>query len=417
MSTIIRLIQIQSEEICGGGTKVLFRKVRTAANYLKQCCGFILALPVIVAIRLISPVILIRFGMIWRERIGHYLLNTEIYLCERDAGLHSRHVIDLFCYSSPFQCNHQLSEMWERSRLLRIWSPTSYLYAANRLLPGYERHTIETSDQDIHGLLWRFPPHISFTGQEERKGRAELESMGVPVGAKIICFHARDSRYLAETHRHDYWNYHNYRDSDIDNYLLAAEELVKRGYYLIRMGAIVEKPLRYSNQYIIDYATSYRTDFLDIYLGSRCEYMICSATGVFAIPLMFRKSIVYVNFIPFEYLPIWQSNSLVIFKKLWLKNERRFMTFGEILDSGAGKFIKSEQYARIGIEPIENTPQEIAAISLEMDERLKGTWQTTEEDEELQRRFWSLFRSSELHGAIRPRIGKDFLRQNQDLLR
>ena len=51
-----------------------------------------------------------------------------------------------------------------------------------------------------------------------------------------------------------------------------------------------------------------------------------------------------------------------------------------------------------------------------MDERLKGTWQTTEEDEELQQRFWSLFRKSELHGVIKARIGGDFLRQNKDLL-
>lgn len=51
-----------------------------------------------------------------------------------------------------------------------------------------------------------------------------------------------------------------------------------------------------------------------------------------------------------------------------------------------------------------------------MDERLKGMWQTTEEDEELQRRFWSLFKPSELNRVFRSRIGAEFLRQNRELL-
>ena len=51
-----------------------------------------------------------------------------------------------------------------------------------------------------------------------------------------------------------------------------------------------------------------------------------------------------------------------------------------------------------------------------MDERLKGTWQTTEEDEELQQRFWSLFKPSELNQVFLSRIGAEFLRQNRELL-
>ncbi len=60
--------------------------------------------------------------------------------------------------------------------------------------------------------------------------------------------------------------------------------------------------------------------------------------------------------------------------------------------------------------------RKINQVTIEMDERLKGTWQTTEEDEALQQRFWSLFKSSDWHGVIRSRIGRDFLRQNKELL-
>lgn len=54
-----------------------------------------------------------------------------------------------------------------------------------------------------------------------------------------------------------------------------------------------------------------------------------------------------------------------------------------------------------------------------MDECLKETWVSTEEDEVLQRRFWSIFKSntsSDLNKVYRSRIRTEFLRQNKELL-
>ena len=92
------------------------------------------------------------------------------------------------------------------------------------------------------------------------------------------------------------------------------------------------------------------------------------------------------------------------------------MTVGEIINSGVGRFLYTEKYENMGIELIENTPEEILDVVDEMDQRLKGTWQMAEEDEELQMRFWSYFKSSDLHGVICSRIGAKFLRQNKELL-
>ena len=81
-----------------------------------------------------------------------------------------------------------------------------------------------------------------------------------------------------------------------------------------------------------------------------------------------------------------------------------------------GRCMQAERYERLGIEPVENTPEEITALTKEMDERLNGTWQTTEEEEALQRRFWSLFKRDELNGVFYLRIGSAFLRENRALL-
>ena len=61
------------------------------------------------------------------------------------------------------------------------------------------------------------------------------------------------------------------------------------------------------------------------------------------------------------------------------------MTFSERMNLVFGGTDTSEIIAKLNLELIENTPEEIKAVTIEMDERLNGTWKTTEEDEELQR--------------------------------
>jgi hypothetical protein len=83
-----------------------------------------------------------------------------------------------------------------------------------------------------------------------------------------------------------------------------------------------------------------------------------------------------------------------------------------------------DQYEESGLEVIENSPEEITDLVIEMDERLNGTWKTPDFDEELQNHFWSLFKNSTIpatpRGAlsadvILSRAGASFLRQDREL--
>ena len=196
----------------------------------------------------------------------------------------------------------------------------------------------------------------------------------------------------------------------------AAEELTRRGYFALRMGAAVNEPLQTENPMVIDYATHFRTDFMDMYLGNQCRFLLITDCGYSNVAQVFRRPIVWTNFPYLDLVHTWLPNQIFIPKKLWHEEAQRFLTFPEILDSKIGRIARSDEMDQLGITLIENSPEEISAVALEMDDRLKGTWQETEEDEELQRRFRELFDSSELHGQIVSRIGAEFLRQNRDLL-
>jgi putative glycosyltransferase (TIGR04372 family) len=91
------------------------------------------------------------------------------------------------------------------------------------------------------------------------------------------------------------------------------------------------------------------------------------------------------------------------------------MTFSENLNLRIGEGGENELTSTLELEIIENSPEEILAVTIEMDERLNGTWQASDEDEDLQKRFWALFGPDKLKSSDF-RIGAEYLRSNKELL-
>src|SRR4030067_847580 len=178
----------QINDIRKGGVAVFFRKLLTFLVYLLS----IPFIPLILIIRLLRPILWIRFGFLISPRMGHYAANTELYLCERDAGLQPKRTLDLF-FNGGRICNEQLKKMWDRTPNRHIWKLWRYFYIANKVLPGNRKHTISLpTDRDIHGLLERASVHLSFTSEEERTGCEGLREIGIKDGSKFVCFLSRD---------------------------------------------------------------------------------------------------------------------------------------------------------------------------------------------------------------------------------
>lgn len=381
----------------------LFRLLLTPFAFL--CVGLI---------RLIWRWKIVRIGDLWSTRIGHLVGNTECYLCEKDAGLHNG-FLDLW-YSQSNSANKTIEKKY-RSQLNMI--PTwlgDLTVRVNRLFVGWERHEVRSTqfDRDVHNLWEKHSPHIEFTVSEEKKGKRLLRKLGIPDGAKWVCLIVRDGAYLKAVAPGQDFSYHDYRDSDIHNYVPTVLELVRRGYYVIRMGHHVDKPLRVKHSRVIDYAwDGHRTEFGDLYLGAKCAFCIGSCTGFVSIPQVFRRPICFVNHVPLEYSPTFYEHGLMIFKHHEKDGKR--MSFREIFDSGAGQFTFRQQFEKAGITLVENTSQEIYSAVMEMEDILI---QHPRRARFLQHNFWNEFslravdqyNGKPLHGKARVRIGKDFLK-------
>ena len=101
---------------------------------------------------------------------------------------------------------------------------------------------------------------------ENNKGIELLENLGIPKNAEWICISNRDSAYKKKYIPKFNLSYHDHRNFSVKSLVPAAEYFANKGYYVVRMGSIVEEKLGSENKKVIDYANSnFVIDFSEIF--------------------------------------------------------------------------------------------------------------------------------------------------------
>ena len=399
------------------------RKIITLVKYILDGILFILLLPytilALLIIRILAPFIIIRLGWIVSWRIGHYAGNLELNLCEQSNN--PVKTLDIWC-ERTVTCNTQLTIVFKR--VINIFPKFLVypVYILNNFIPGGDKHNITLpacNDRDVNNLISNVcsSSNVWLTKDEEEKGRRGLIKLGINPKDKFVCLIVRDSAYLdkqkQENHSGVDWSYHDYRDTEIDDYKLAAQYLVEQGYYVIRMGATVNKPFACDSDKIIDYAyENMRTDFMDIYLGLKCHFCISTSTGYDAVPSLFRRPLVVVNNPHIEYIYSFFPKTITIFKKVFNIDTREYLSIKNILDSGVGRFDRTNQFVESKLKLIDNTPEEIRDAVVEMVLKLDKEWSDQWYDDNVKDRVDQFYSASQLNGKILSRFGTKFIKEN-----
>jgi len=384
------------------------------------------SIPLLMLLYLLKPVVHIKLFRTFNEdRIGHLAMNTDLFL--RRLQLHDPRKPREFWigFASTKPANAHLLKMFIRAfrtRGIKIIQTPSVLY--NILIKSV------LSDQSLFGRSSFFLPvpansneyyeynstsyNLSFTEEEEKKGYALLRQMGIPDSAWFVCIHARNLPSSPVN------PLNAYRNCSIKNFMAAAGYITSKGGYVIRLGSDAEKEMVTNSPYIIDYAKKHRTDFRDIYLCAKCKFFLGSNTGLSIVSELFHVPLAETNFPTCGQLfTPFRSNSLFLLKKLWSKKEKRFLSFQEILEfekKTSYNDWKNFSYERYGLDCVENSPEEILDLAREMNERIDGTWKTTPEDEELQKKFKSFITPEHRCYGTPVRIGTLFLKKNKIFL-
>jgi len=156
---------------------------------------------------------------------------------------------------------------------------------------------------------------------------------------------------------------------------------------------------------------------MDIFLSARCKFFIGCSSGLRILAGAFGTRSVCVNTCaPFSEILVYGPEDLGIPKLIWSIKDERYLSFKEILSSPVANFYEDRVFAANNLRLVENSPEDIKDVVVEMLDRLEGKVEYSEEDERLQSQVKSLMNPTHYsYGAI-SRVGRSFLKKYGNLL-
>ena len=339
------------------------------------------ALLAVFLMHLIRPLLLIQICEVYKHRIGHFAIETElIRLSTKKRRQSGQQVLTIYYFPDRQPANRQLEVMWRRElpTVHRTWG-----WLLNELTRKSTTFNItsQRTTIDRDGLLTEFAPLLKFTSEE--LNRSEIARLNLTSGEKFICLHVRDTAYYSNSF--GYTNHQLFRNTDIQTYVQASEALAEMGYTVFRMGAIVKEPLVSKHPKVIDYATNgMRTDFLDIYLGAHCAFTITTSSGWDSIPTIFRRPCMKLNVLPVCQPELFLFPYIFLPKLIVDAETESYLSLNQIFDHGISKLYDINLYSEAGVKIQDLSSEELVEAVTEMVQRFEGTFVETPEQKEMQ---------------------------------
>ncbi len=381
----------------------------------------------------IRPLGVIRFGLIYSDKIGKFLGNTEYYLRKKKIDkIYKKNKKNLDILISGTPINQQILNMFKkRARIIQQDAFYKFLKQIKYKKPEDKIWIDLQMTGWMRGYEWTEPgPQVSFTKSETEKGKKILQEIGMPDGAEYICFFAKDKFYSDNPKTKpdplSYWGQRDFRNCNIDNFLEATEYLAKKGIYSVRVGIHEpEKKLNTNNKMIIDYTGVLRSnlsdrDFADAYIAANCKFFLGCTSGIYLLASIFDVPIVHTNMIPYGECGR-KNTDMFIVKKCRDKKTKKILPIKKMMDLGmTGDWFTEKQileFEKKNIEIEENSSEEIKDLVKEMNSRIDKNWVNNNGEEYLQKRYKQITNIKCFDNTPFPgKVGYKFLKKSKELL-
>ena len=248
-------------------------------------------------------------------------------------------------------------------------------------------------------------PLVELPKWMEREGRAALKRWGMAEDGWFVCIHNREPGYSPEDEA-----IHRHRNASIANYRDAIEEIVSQGGFVVRMGDPTMRPAP-NMRGVYDYAHSdERAPHLDIFLAARCRFFVGTTSGLMAVATMFNRPCAMTNAIPYGMAPGLSPRDVSILKLL-KDEEGRFYRFSTTFQCGVSRWRSAQQFRDARVKVVQNAPDEIRDLVIEMIERDEGRFHPTEDDRILQDVFLGHMDPRDFCYGSGASVGRAFLRK------
>ena len=383
------------------------------------------ALVTAILLRVLRPIVTIRFRNLPADEIGPLTVVSQHYLRIKETQQKKRqldfwYLKDSVKVSNDYMLNFVKSQIKvHRSRFIEL------VAAISEKLPGAQHHQIES---EIRITLLEGVGKKLKLPQKDRDSSSEyVKKIGIDPQKEFIALMVRDGAYksdIVQANTQVRTDKEIYRNQDINDYLQVAEKFASMNVQIVRMGAKVERPFTSNSPLIIDYAsTGMRTEAADIYLASECAMCISTNLGFDHIAAMSGKLRVITNqALIIQASTLFYSTDVFILQRFIERSSGRLLTLSESLQFAEIRNL--DWYHKVidrGLDFVRNTPEEILEASLEGWQRSKGQWVDSPEGLELQAKYWHIYdtffpehKDRFLNG--RPHVGTSFLRNNKSWL-
>lgn len=350
-------------------------------------------------------------------RIGHLAAEPDSFLKARALGMVAPG--RYFMLAPPRAVANEVMLDYWRAHVTVIGQPLAcwVLGAMSRWLlmkHDMSRYVLKLdASQDIYRInaAWGGrPPLLAVSAADLAWSDGQFAELGLPRGAWFVCVHVREPGFSPADEAA-----HSYRNSDPRALRLSMAEIIRRGGWCVRMGDPSMTTLD-PMPGVIDYAHHrLRSGRLDVLLCARARFFLGNTSGLTLVSSVFGVPSALANLVPLS-VQAFLPSDLGIPKLVREVRTGRILSFAELLSSPIGDFRYTRLYLDAGIEVVENTPEEIFELAVEMFDRTAGNYVATPEDEALQRRFMALLRPGHYAYGTAARVGAAFLRRHAHLL-
>ncbi len=321
-------------------------------NKLKRLLSFLWAFPLMLIWRYTFFIHKYRLIKIRSDRIGHFAPDGAEQIARLKLENNNR---KLFCFDQVIS-NHQWAIMLERK--LPVFRFLTYVFFWNEKLYNDYKFTeigTKTGSRDIYNLYFKTDVKIKFTTNENKKVFKWLEKFGFKAHEKFICLLVRDDEYLKKYFKDKNWDYHTYRNSDIQNYKRGIEWLISKGFWVIRMGKLNSQKLKMNSKKFIDFSfVKEKSDLIDIWLFANCHGCITTGTGTDAISHIYEKPCLGINWLPV--MGIQSYHNIISYPKYLYDKNKNLLSIKESIKCN---FYSTEDFSMNGITIKDLSPFQI----------------------------------------------------------
>lgn len=336
------------------------------SNFFFKSIYYFFSFLLLIFFFLIQKIILIRVGYFYKDKIGHLIGNSQIYLYKKKQKkkykFRKNSLIEIDLWVGENKSFYPVIENFYKKKFILF--PQILLLGVHNLAFKYsffKKFLISEHDwgMDFYNLTYKNKIENIINKKECEYAEKQLEKISIYPKDKIVCFINRNNFFNKKIINNTRLvKINEFRNSNFEDYLPAAKYLAKKGYKIIRMGS---HDKRFKSKYVVNYTSSKINNLLiDIFLLKKADFIVTSGTGIDLIAShFFKKSICCVNLVPYMNIQNFRFSPKGVFLTKKLIKNKRFLSLKEIVKDDF--FCQGNQYNydRSGIKILDNSKKEI----------------------------------------------------------